>query len=546
MHGGLIEELKRAGIDGVADDAPTLHEYSHDASIFEVIPKAVVFPRTVDDIKRLVAFASERAGNVWLTARAAGTDMGGGSVGASIIIDTTRYLNRIYDVQESFAVADPGVKYEAFEKATLAHGSIMPSYPASRSLVAIGGMVANNAGGEKSLAYGQTKDYVRQVRAVMADGNEYTFGPLDREQLNAKLEQQDFEGELYRKIYWLIEDHYDLIKNAKPKVSKNSAGYLLWEVWDRTTFNLAKLLTGSQGTLGIISRITFDLVPVKKYRGMLVVFLKELGPIADVTNALLKHKPEELESFDDKTISFTMRFFGDFVRVLGAKNLVSLAWSFLPDVWTVLTMGGLPKMVLLCEFASDSRDDVRDRLEAARQDMQKMGIKTRVAGTEEEAKRYWTIRRQSFNVLRNRSTKKKTVPFIDDVIVKPEHMPEFLPRLEAILKPYKQMTLTIAGHAGNGNFHVIPLMDLSRPDTREVIEKVSEQVYDLVLEYGGSITAEHNDGLIRGPYLEKMYGPEVYGLFRAVKKIFDPKGIFNPGKKVDVDWEWAMRHIRHS
>lgn len=541
---GLIEELRAAGIDGATDDSPTLHTYSHDASIFEVVPKAVVFPRNAEDIKKLVTFASGRSGKVWLTARAAGTDMGGGSVGASIIVDTTKHLNRIYESHESFAVAEPGVKYEAFEKATLAHGSIMPSYPASRSLVAIGGMVANNAGGEKSLAYGQTKDYVRELKAVMADGNEYTFGPLSREQLNAKLKQQDFEGELYRKVYWLIEDNYDLIKDAKPKVSKNSAGYLLWEAWDRKTFNLAKLLTGSQGTLGIITRITFDLVPVKKHRGMLVVFLKDLGPVADVTNALLKHGPEELESFDDKTISFTMRFFGDFVRVLGAKNLFSLVWSFMPDAWTALTMGGLPKMVLLCEFASDDADEVKRKLVAAQTDMAKLNIRTRLAETEEKAKKYWTIRRQSFNVLRNRSTKKKTVPFIDDVIVKPEHMPEFLPKLEAILKPYKQLTLTVAGHAGNGNFHVIPLMDLTRPDARQVIEEVSEKVYDLVLKYDGSITAEHNDGLIRGPYLEKMYGSQVYGLFRKVKEMFDPKGIFNPGKKIDVDWEWAMQHIR--
>jgi FAD/FMN-containing dehydrogenase len=540
---GLIKQLRTAGIHGATNIASTLHAYSRDASIFEVVPQAVVFPRHVDDIKKLVTFASERSGKVWLTVRAGGTDMGGGSIGASIVIDTTKYLNRIHEVGESFAVTDPGVMYEAFEKATLAHGSIMPSYPASRSLVAVGGMVANNAGGEKSLAYGQTKDYVRQVRAVMADGNEYTFGPLNREELNGKLEQQDFEGTLYRKIYWLIEDNYDLIMSAKPNVSKNSSGYLLWEVWDRSVFNLAKLLTGSQGTLGIISRITFDLVAVKPHRGMLVVFLKDLQKISSVTNALLKHRPEELESFDDKTLSFTVRFFRDFVRVLGAKNLFSLAWSFIPDVWAVLT-GGVPKMVLLAEFSGDTMDEVEKKLIAANDDMHTLGIKTRVARTEEDAKKYWTIRRESFNVLRNHSTKKKTVPFIDDVIVRPEHMPEFLPKLEAILKPYKQLTLTVAGHVGNGNFHVIPLMDLSRPDAREVIEEVGRKVYDLVLQYDGSITAEHNDGLIRGPYVKQMFGAEVYELFREVKRIFDPKGIFNPGKKVDVDWEWAMAHIR--
>lgn len=539
----LVEELRVAGIDGATDDTPTLHEYSHDASIFEVVPRVVVFPRNIEDLKKLVLFASKRAPKVWLTARGGGSDMGGGAVGASIIVDTTKYLKRIHEVTDTTATVDPGVKYLAFEKATLARDLMMPTFPASRTLAAIGGMVANNAGGEKSLAFGQTKDYVREVRAIMADGNEYTFGALDREQLNAKLEQQDFEGELYRKIYWILEDNYDLIKAAKPNVSKNSSGYLLWEVWDRKTFNLAKLMTGSQGTLGIISRVTFDLVKIKPFKGMLVVFLKDVSKIADVTNALLKYEPEELESFDDKIISFTIRFWKDFLRILGGKRLLSLAWSFLPDVGVVL-ISGMPKMVILCEFTGDQQSVVDVKLAAAEKDMKELGIRTRMARTDRDAEKYWTIRRESFNVLRSNSTKRKTVPFIDDFIVKPEHVPEFLPKLQAILKPYKQLDLTVAGHVGNGNFHVIPLMDLSRPDTRKVIEEISEKVYDLVLQYGGSITAEHNDGLIRGPYVEKMFGSEVYELFRKVKQIFDPKGIFNPGKKIDVDWDWAMAHIR--
>lgn len=541
--GGLSDELRAAGIPGIADDAPTLHAFSRDASIFQVTPQAVAFPKNTDDIRALVRFASHQDGKVWLTARGGGSDMSGGAVGESIIVDTTKYLNRILEVGKRRATAEPGMMYEAFEQATLAKGLIMPSYPASRSLAAIGGMVSNNAGGEKSLSYGQTKDYVHSVRAVLSDGKEYEFGPLLRDELNVKLEQQDFEGEIYRKIYWLIEDHYDLIAKAKPRVSKNSSGYLLWEVWNRTTFNMAKLLTGSQGTLGIISRITFDLIRVRPHRGMLVVFLDDVGKLADVAQALLKHGPEELELFDDKTLSFTLRFLPDFVRVLGGKNLFSLAWQFLPEVKMILT-GGFPKLILLCEFSGDSAKEVNDTLTRAETDMRSFDVKTRLAKTEKEAEKYWAIRRQSFNVLRNHSTKKKTVPFIDDLIIRPEFMAEFLPQLQEILKPYKQLTLTIAGHAGDGNFHVIPLMDLSRPDARKVIEEIAEKVYSLVLKYDGSITAEHNDGLIRGPYVKRMYGPEVYELFRQVKQIFDPKGIFNPGKKVDVDWEWAMAHLR--
>lgn len=540
----LSGELKAAGIAEVADDAATRAAYSHDASIFEVPPAAVVFPRDAEELKRLVKFASEHAGTVSLTARGGGTDMTGGAVTSSVVVDMTRHLNRVISVGDGRATAEPGIKWLAFEKATLEKGLLMPTYPASRTLAALGGVVANNAGGEKSLAYGQTKDYVRSVRAVLADGNEYELGPLNREQLNAKLAQQDWEGELYRTVYWLLEENFDLIRQAKPRVSKNSAGYLLWEAWDRKTFNLAKLLCGSQGTLGLISQVTMDLVRPTPKGALLVVFMRELKPLADVVNAVLAYKPETLESFDDKTLSFTLRFLGDFIRLLGAKNMLSLAWQFLPELRMVLT-GGIPKMVLLCEFRGDDDADIARRVAAADDAVRKLGMKTRRVHDPREAAKYWTIRRESFNVLRHHSTTKKTVPFIDDIIVPPEHLPEFLPRLRAILDPYK-LTLTINGHAGNGNFHIIPLMDLSRPDARKVIEELSAKVYDLVLEYDGSITAEHNDGLIRGPYLKKMYGEEVYELFRKVKHIFDPKGIFNPGKKIDVDWEWAMWHLRKS
>lgn len=174
----------------------------------------------------------------------------------------------------------------------------------------------------------------------------------------------------------------------------------------------------------------------------------------------------------------------------------------------------------------------------------KFEIKTRITTSEKDAQKYWLIRRESFNLLRKHVKGKKTAPFIDDLIVRPEYLPEFLPKLNAILDQYKNyMTYTIAGHPGDGNFHIIPLMDLSDSKSKQIIPELSEKVYDLVLDYHGSITAEHNDGLIRTPYLEKMYGPEVYKLFEKTKQIFDPKNIFNPRKKVGSDMNYAMEHI---
>ncbi len=545
----LADNLRSVGCGDVEDSKETLATYSHDASIFQVTPEVVVFPRTTEDIRRLVGYAASHAG-INITARAAGTCMSGGAIGQSVVMDTTRYMNQMADLErdasvvgeDGYAVVQPGMYYRDFERATMARGLQYPVYPASRDLCAIGGIVSNNAGGEKSLVYGQTVNFVRSVRAVLSDGNEYELGPLTKPQLDAKIAQPDFEGTMYRKLYELVESNYDAIKTARPKVSKNSAGYQLWHVWDRTTFNAAKLICGAQGTLGIMTEATLGLVKPKLRRSMVVMFLDDFQKLANVVQSTLEHKPESLESFDDKTLWFTLRFLPDFVRILGASNIISLGLKFLPEAWMVLR-GGMPKFIVIAEFTGDDEADIKERATKALIAVRAQGIKARLTKNEDESHKYWAIRRSSFNVIRSHTKGKRTTPFIDDFIIPPKDMPTFLPKLYDTLRPYK-LTLTVAGHVGDGNFHIIPLMDLKDERTRAIIPELSKKVYDLVLQYGGSITAEHNDGLIRGPYLKQMYGETVYELFRSVKHIFDPANIFNPGKKIDVDWSWALAHIR--
>jgi FAD/FMN-containing dehydrogenase len=475
--------------------------------------------------------------------------MSGGSIGESIVMDVTRHMNQLRDVgrahdgiHQGYAVVEPGMYYRDFEPETLKRGLQYPVYPASRELCALGGMVANNSAGERSLVYGQAVDFVRSVRAVMADGQEHEFGPLTMAELEVKMAQSSWEGELYRRLWALVRDNSEVIRAGTPRTSKNSSGYLLWRLWDGHTFNIAKLLCGSQGTLGIITQATLGLVEPKQHRRMVVVFLRDFDLLAQVVNLLLQHKPEALESFDDKTLSFTLRFLPDFVRIMGASNIISLGLRFLPEAWMALT-GGFPKMILMAEFAADTEEEVLTTAQRAHEALRALGVKTRVITDKEETHKYWTIRRSSFNVIRSHSTGKRTTPFIDDIIVNPADMPTFLPKLYDILRPY-HLALTVAGHAGNGNFHIIPLMDLRDPKIRTIIPEISEKVYNLVLQYRGSITAEHNDGLIRGAYVERQFGAPLYQLFREVKHLCDPHGIFNPGKKIDVNWQWALEHIR--
>ena len=545
----MLEELKKIVKGEISSDEKELSVYSRDASIFEVKPQLVVKPKDTEDIKKLVKWVADNKDSnkeLSLTARAGGTDMTGGPLNKSIILDFTAYLNKIISVEDTppHAVVEPGVFYRDFEKETLKKNLLLPSYPASREICTVGGMVANNAGGEKSLRYGKTENYVQELSVVLSDGREYILKSLTLEELEQKKSQQDFEGEIYRQMHDLLESNYELIKKAKPNVSKNSAGYPLWSVYwsDQYKFDLTKLLVGSQGTLGIITKIKFRLIKPKKYSKLLLIFLKDLKFLGEVVNTVNHNEPESFESYDDQTFKLAVKILPDLIKRIG----IGAMFKFIPDVWAIL-IGGVPKMVMLVEFTGNDEEELNMRLEKCNKEVvANFSLKTRVAKNFADAQKYWTIRRESFNLLRKHVKGKKTAPFVDDVIVRPEYLPEFLPRLNKILEQYKNyMVYTIAGHPGDGNFHIIPLMDLSDEKSRQIISELSERVYNLVLEYHGSITAEHNDGLIRTPYLEKMYGPEIYKLFQKTKQIFDPQNIFNPHKKVDGDMNYGLSHIKN-
>ena len=544
----LIQKIKELIEGEVTVLESDLARYSHDASIFELKPEVVVFPKNSEDLKKLVIWVSkekEKNPGISLTPRSAGTCMSGGSITESILLDFTKFINKTLELGQDYAIVEPGAYYRDFEKQTLQHGLIMPSYPASRAICAVGGMVGNNAGGEKSFVYGQVVDYVEGITAVLSDGNEYTFGPLTESQVEDKIKRPTFEGQIYREIFGLIKDNFAEIMKAKPSTSKNSSGYLLWNVWDKKTFNLAKLFAGSQGTLGVITKIKFKLVRPKPKSELLVMFLNDLGDLGNIIKEVKSHNPESFEMFDDHTLKLALKLLPDLVKKMKG-NTLSLMAKFLPELWMAIT-GGIPKLILLAEFTGSDEQSVAKNLRAAQADIEKkFGIKTHITKSSEETQKYWIVRRESFNMLRMHSVGKITAPFIDDIIVHPYQLPEFLPKLNEIFKKYPSLIYTIAGHAGDANFHIIPLMDLSKQSERDIIPLLSEEVFTLVKEYDGSFSAEHNDGMIRGYYLEKMYGPQMLEIFKKTKHIFDPDNIFNPHKKTDATQEFSLSHIRRA
>lgn len=551
-----MEEIKQAlaqhGFKGdIEDSAEMLELYSHDASMFEIKPKLIIAPKDADDVEVAVKVVAERKGHdkgLSLTARSAGTDMSGGAINDSVIIDFKRHFTKIENIGQTSARVQPGVLFRDFDAIAKQKGVLMPTYPASRDLASVGGMVNNNSGGEKSIEFGNINNFVTELDFVFADGVTRKVRPLNKAQLDKKMAQKDFEGKVYRDMYKLLEDNYDIIKAAEPKVSKNSTGYHLWRAWDREKgiFDLNQIIVGAQGTLGFVTDIEFKMTHARADEGLLVIFLKDITNLGDLIKAVVAHKPSRFESFDDNTLLLSIRFMPAFLRLLGPVKFIKLCFSLIPNLFMLLK--GVPQLILMVSIKGDDPNEIVNKIHNLRKELTEKAKYYGISSFEElptEAKgeKFWTMRRYSFQILRSKVKDKHTAPFIDDMIVNPEYLAEFLPRIRKIIKKYK-LFATIAGHMGDGNFHIIPLMNIERESERKKLLPAMKEVNTLILKYGGSLSAEHNDGLVRGPWLEQMYGKEVVDLFRQTKDIFDPQHIFNPHKKANATWDYSYSHIR--
>jgi FAD/FMN-containing dehydrogenase len=521
----------------VTSDEGTRREASRDTSLFSRMPELVVYPADASDVSTVVKEihrARSAGADISLAGRSAGTDMSGGPLTTGVVVSFTKHMNRVLEVGNDYAIAEPGVLYRDFEKETLKKGLLLPSYPASREIAGLGGIVSNNAGGERTLKYGKTEKYVEELDVVLSDGTQTTFKALSPDELKEKKKLDTLEGKIYREMDTLLTDNTALIEEHRPKVLKNSAGYALWSIRDTTknTFNLAKLICGSQGTLALWTKARLTLVAPKKHRAMLVVFLNDVSLLPEIVNRILPHGPESFESFDDHTFTLAVKFLPQMLSQMGFARATKLGIDFIPEALMVAT-GGVPKLLLMAEFAEDSIEEADKRAYSAQASLADMNLQTKVEKNEKESEKYWIVRRESFNLLRKNVHGLHTAPFIDDFVVPPACYAEFLPRLNALIAEYSShFVYTVAGHIGDGNFHIIPLMDLAKEENRRIILELAPKVYALVVEMGGTTTGEHNDGIIRTPYLPMLFGEEMITLFEKTKKLFDPLDILNPGKKV--------------
>ncbi len=526
-----MEDVKKV-IKGEVDiNSASLSAYSHDASIFEVTPAAVIYPKNNDDLKKLVHYATERTlegANVSITPRNGGTCMSGGSLTEGYVLDLTRHLNHVGapDIAGRTIWVQGGVMHPAVEAATHPHDLFFAPYTSSRDICGIGGMIGNNASGEKSVKYGPTSDNVDHLKVLLSDGEIYEFGPLTARQVEEKKQLPSFEGRLYRELTKLIDENWHLIQHNHPHTVKNAAGFPLWELWDKRKahFNMARLFVGSQATLGIVTDAELKLVPMSKFQRMILTPISTLAELTPVVKTMMKHHPDACETFDYHTYN--------------------LAKQYHPEDAARAQIADGKHMVVFAVFSGDTQEQADRFAGNCKAELEQMGRSdTQWIDDNAVIESILLIRRKSFRMLLEHPHKDmRAMAFLEDTIVPLEHYGDYLAALEGILSDY-DMVYTYAGHIGAGSIRLVPLVNMEKEGAAEMVMEVETRVNDLVIAFGGSISVDHNDGIIRTPYLEQFFGPEMYTLFARVKELFDPLNIFNPGKKVGGTMDYAMRHI---
>ena len=528
MKKAYLKELQSKLLGSVTDNADALEYFSTDGSVFKIMPTGIVYPKNTADVRKTVMFAAERAAHgkpIGLVARGKGTDQGGGAVGEGLHLVFPAHMNRLLRLDKDTVTVQPGVIYKTLQQTLHTHGRFLPPYPSSIDFSTLGGAAANNACGEKTYKYGATREFVKSMKVVLSDGSLIETSRISARELSRKKGQSDLEGELYRKIDSLILDHEALIRKHQPSTSKNAAGYALGHVRGKGgSFDLGQVIIGAQGTLGIITEITFKTMPWNPRTTLLVGFFDSIDKAGAAVLALRALKPSCMEIADYYLL--------DFLRKHRPQDIEGL----IPEV--------LPKIVVLVEFDDFSQLTQKVQTRRAERILSKFAGSHRVSTDPVEQEALWKIRRSAAAVIWMNNGTKKALPFIEDGVVPLEKLPQFLDKTYKLLKKY-DLEIAVWGHAGDANLHLQPFLDLSKKKDVDKLFGLSREFFEMVIAMGGSTCGEHNDGLLRAQYLKMLYGEEMVELFAETKHIFDPQNILNPMKKMQVTAEYARDHVRN-
>lgn len=495
--------------------------FSTDASVFSITPAIIVYPRNENDVRKTARFAwqlAERGHIIPITPRGAGTDQGGGAIGSGVMLVFPAHLHHILEIDSKAGTVsvEPGTNYGKLQQTLHTHSRFLPPFPSSMEYSTIGGAIANNAGGEKSVKYGVTQNYVKRLRVVLANGEIIETRRLAKRELNKKLGLATFEGEIYRSLDTVLEENHELIAESKLHVTKNTAGYNLWDIKHKDgSFDLTPLLVGSQGTLGIVSEATLATEPYTPASTVIAACFTDIKVAAEVVLALTKFSdpPSALEVVD--------------------RNLLDFVQEQNPNLLRGILEPPFPKLVVLIEFDNNTDRAQKRLVKKAIKLLSHHLVPYKVESDPAARDELWKIRHCAATLMAHTSGGARALPIIEDGIVPLEKWQDYIQNIYTLFEK-NGLRAAFWGHAGDANLHLQPFLDLSQVGDRQKVFRLIEDYYTMVIAMGGSTSGEHNDGRLRAAFLPRLYGAEMYQLFEKVKQICDPYGIMNPGVKIGI------------
>ncbi len=514
MNDALRHHLEQAITGDVRFDQATRTIYSVDASIYEILPQGVILPKNSQDIIAAVKIASRH--DIPITARGAATGITGGCIGPGIIIDTSKYLNDIIDVnyEEEYVICQPGVIQDDLNLFLEKKGYRLGPDTSTGNRATVGGMLGNNAAGARSLYYGKMVDHVIELDMVLSSGEEITFKEVNNEELREILVKGGRSGEIHRKILKIKKTYHDEIKRKFPDIPRRVSGYNLDALIRSPNLDPTKLIVGSEGTLGIVTQVKLRIAKRPKVTGFCVLFYDDMIAGMDCIDEILAYSPFSVEMIDHHIIEMGVR-----APALKGKT----QW-----------LKGSPEAIFVVEFQGETLDKVNSQVENFRQNISKeaSGYHQDSLYDPESMNNIWAMRKAGLGLLLSKRTYSRAIAFIEDITVAPQMLASFIKAFKSLLVKYGK-DAGIYGHVGSGCMHIRPYIDLRNPEDLKIMKTIMLEVTDLLIDHGGALSGEHGDGYIRSWLNEKLFGKDLYEAFKEVKLAFDPINLMNPSKIVN-------------
>lgn len=522
----IAQELRDIIQGDVYFDLPTRYLFSTDASIYQVLPLGAVSPKDEVDVQKILAFASQRG--IQVHARGAGSAIGGQALGQGIVVDFTKYRHKIHEINREgqYVWTDPGVRYADLNRAAKPYGLFFPPDPSSGNYCTVGGMTANNTSGAHSVKYGITGEYIEELQVVLSNGEKIHVKPyeVDSPQFQAILSRDTMESAVYRNIMACIDENRTQIASGYPDIRYNVSGYNLRGVYENGLINLVPLFVGSEGTLGLITRIKIRLLPIPRHEVLGMAMFKDIESSGRATIIAVDHGAAAVELMDNSLVS-------------KAREVDEALDKSLPKELD---------NVLMIEFDGDDLAECTASLEKVRAaicDEQPLAFEFISATTTADKEKLWGIRKAAVPLANKIKGDAKAIGFVEDAAVPLEHLVEYYEEVYACSRRHK-VTFNVYGHAGKGLLHVRPILSMKNPDDIEKFRKISRELFEVVERLKGTPCGEHGDGRVRSKYIQCVY-PDLFPVFLRVKGIFDPKGLLNPDVKTNASESADTENLRY-